>query len=83
MFGPTITAVRELTGDPILIAETSATPASIQPTKIADLFDGIHTYGLLGFIWFDSVASHDYRLSGSAAIAAYRRGAMTYTRFRA
>lgn len=77
-FGPTIATVRELTNDPILIAETSATPASTQPTKIADLFAGIHTYGLLGFVWFNSIASHDYRLSGHAAITAYRRGAKTY-----
>ena len=73
IFGPTIAAVRELTGDPILIAETSATPAASQPAKIPDLFAGIHTYGLLGFVWFDDVASHDYRINGPAAIAASPR----------
>ena len=80
MFGPTIVAVRQLTRDPILVAETSATPASSQPAKIADLFAGIHRYGLLGFIWFDDVASHDYRINGPAAIAAFRRGAKAYNR---
>jgi hypothetical protein len=80
IFGPTIAAVRELTGDPILIAETSATPAAVQPEKIADLFAGIHTYGLLGFVWFDDITSHDYRLRSPAAIAAYRQGAKTYSR---
>ena len=79
IFGPTIVAVRELTGDPILIAETSATPAVGQPEKIADLFAGIHTYRLLGFVWFDAIASHDYRINGPAAIAAFRRGAKTYS----
>jgi len=79
IFGPTIAAVRELTGDPILIAETSATPAASQPAKISDLFAGIHTYGLLGFVWFDDVASHDYRINGPAAIAALRHGAKTYS----
>jgi len=79
VFGPTVAAVRELTSDPILIAETSATPAASQPAKIADLFAGIHMYGLLGFVWFDSVASHDYRIQGSTAIAAFRRGARTYS----
>ena len=78
LFGPTIVAVRELTGDPILIAETGATPAASQPAKIADLFAGIHTYGLLGFVWFDANRLPDYRLSGHAAIAAFRRGAKTY-----
>jgi mannan endo-1,4-beta-mannosidase len=80
IFGPTIAAVRELTGDPILIAETSATPATVQPEKIADLFTGIHTYGLLGLVWFDDIASHDYRLRSPAAIAAFRQGAKTYSR---
>ena len=53
LFGPTITAVRKLTLDPILVAETGAVPAAGQPAKIADLFSGIHQYGLLGFVWFN------------------------------
>jgi mannan endo-1,4-beta-mannosidase len=81
VFGPTITAVRELTGDPILIAETSATHAANQPEKITNLFAGIRTYGLLGFVWFNAIsASHDYRISGPEAIAAFRQGAKTYSR---
>jgi Glycosyl hydrolase family 26 len=81
IFGPTIVAVRELTGDPILIAETSATRAANQPEKITNLFAGIRTYGLLGFVWFNAIAdSHDYRISGPEAIAAFRQGARTYVR---
>ena len=79
IFGPTVAAVRELTGDPILIAETSATPAASQSAKIPDLFAGIHTYGLLGFVWFDDIASYDYRINGAAAIAAFRQGAKAYS----
>ncbi len=78
LFGPTIFAVRKLTDDPILIAETGAAPATDQPAKIADLFAGIHLYGLLGFVWFNSVHVKDWRLSSPAAIAAFRRGAATY-----
>jgi mannan endo-1,4-beta-mannosidase len=81
IFGPTIVAVRELTGDPILIAETSATPAANQPEKITDLFAGVRTYGLLGFVWFNAISySRDYRISGPEAIAALRQGAKTYSR---
>ncbi len=81
LFGPTIVAVRALTHDPILIAETSVTPASEQPAKIADLFAGVHLYGLLGFVWFDNTADKvDWRLSGPAALAAFRRGAQAYFR---
>ena len=54
LFGPTIGAVRALTSDPILIAETGAVPAAGQPAKINDLFAGIRSYGLLGFVWFNT-----------------------------
>ena len=77
LFGPTIKAVRALTIDPILISETGVTPAAGQPDKIADLFAGVHAYGLLGFVWFDVRGG---RLSSPAAIAAYRQGANTYKR---
>jgi hypothetical protein len=80
LFGPTITAVREFTSDPILIAETGAVPAAGQSAKIADLFTGIHTYGLLGFVWFDSidpVNQEDFRITSPSALATFRRAAMT------
>lgn len=80
VFGPTIVAVRALTRDPILIAETSAAPASGQPEKIANLFAGIHLYGLLGFVWFDAATRVNWRLSSPAAIAAFHRGAEAYHR---
>ena len=79
LFGPTIAAVRAFASDPILIGETAAA-GSVQPTKIADLFSGIRLYGLLGFVWFDSVHIEDWALSSPAAIAAFRRGAETYRR---
>ena len=82
LFGPTIAAVRALTRDPILIAETGATPAADQPAKIADLFAGIRPYGLLGFVWFDSTNSinQDFSINSPAAVAAFRKGASTFTR---
>jgi mannan endo-1,4-beta-mannosidase len=78
LFGPTIGAVRALTLDPILIAETGAAPATGQPAKIADLFAGVRAYGLLGFVWFDAGGTQDWRLSGPAAFAALGRGARAY-----
>jgi mannan endo-1,4-beta-mannosidase len=82
LFGPTIGAVRELTSDPILIAETGAVPASGQPAKIADLFAGIRSYGLLGFVYFDAAnySHQDFGLSSPAAVAAFRQGASTFKR---
>jgi mannan endo-1,4-beta-mannosidase len=75
LFGPTIKAIRTLTLDPVMISETGAAPADGQPAKIAGLFAGVRAYGLLGFVWFDSRGTQDWRLSGPAAIAAFRRGA--------
>jgi mannan endo-1,4-beta-mannosidase len=82
LFGPTIAKVRALTGDPILIAETGATPAAGQPAKIADMFAGIRLYGLLGFVWFDTTNSlgQPFGINSPAAIAAFREGASTYAR---
>jgi mannan endo-1,4-beta-mannosidase len=80
IFGSTITDVRALTRKPILIAETAATAAAGQPDKIAGLFEGVHLYGLLGFVWFNSVHTVDWRLSGPAALTAMRRGAQKYIR---
>jgi mannan endo-1,4-beta-mannosidase len=82
LFGPTIAAVRALTSDPILIAETGATSAAGQPAKISDLFAGIRQYGLLGFVWFNSTNSvgQDFSIRGSAAVSAFREGASAYTR---
>jgi mannan endo-1,4-beta-mannosidase len=78
LFGPTIKAVRALTLAPILISETSATPAAGKPAKIADLFAGVRAYGLLGFVWFNVNNGEDWRISGPAAAAAFRRGARAF-----
>ena len=82
LFGPTIGAVRALTNKPILIAETAATPQAGQPAKIADLFAGIQAYGLLGFVWFNSTntVGQQFGISSPKAIAAFSKGASTFTR---
>jgi mannan endo-1,4-beta-mannosidase len=82
LFGPTIGAVRALTSDPILIAETGAVPTAGQPAKITNLFAGIRSYGLLGFVWFNSTNSigQPFGINSPAAIAAFREGADTYHR---
>jgi Glycosyl hydrolase family 26 len=86
VFGPTIANVRGFTSDPILIAETAAEPSSGQPLKIADLFAGVHDFGLLGFSWFNvddrslsspGVVQH-WSLSNPAALAAFRRDAKAF-----
>lgn len=79
VFGPTVVYLRSLTNDPILISETSATPVASQPAKITDLFAGIRLYGLLGFVWFDSIDKIDWRLSTPEALAVFGRDAKAYS----
>ena len=82
LFGPTIGAVRALTGDPLLIAETGAVPTAGQPAKISDLFAGIRAYGLLGFVWFDTTndIGQQFGINSREAVAAFSRGASSYRR---
>jgi hypothetical protein len=81
LFGATIVRVRELTRDPILIAETGAAVPAGQPQKIVDLFAGVRTFGLLGFVYFDQDGvskTQSWRIRGPAAYAALGQEAETY-----
>jgi mannan endo-1,4-beta-mannosidase len=81
LFGPTIVDVRELTSDPILIAETGAVSTTNQASKINEIFDGIRTYGLLGFVWFDeNTQGRAWRIDNPAAFNALRRDASEFVR---
>jgi Glycosyl hydrolase family 26 len=86
VFGAAIVDVREFTSDPILISETAAQPSEDQSAKIADLFAGVHTYGLLGFVWFDAddLSISDpgevqyWRLTSPTALATFGRDARAW-----
>jgi mannan endo-1,4-beta-mannosidase len=80
LFGPTIAAVRGLTtADPILIAETGAPPAAGQPAKINDLFAGIRTYGLSGFMYFDeNTEGRAWRINSPQALSMFGRDAKSW-----
>jgi mannan endo-1,4-beta-mannosidase len=81
LFGPTIADVRGLTHDPILVGETGATLSAGQPAKIADLFNGVRSFGLLGFVWFDVDGIQyvqTWRINSPAAFAALRREIKAY-----
>lgn len=85
VFGQTIAYVREFTHAPILIAETGASPAVDQPAKIADLFAGVETFGLLGFVYFneDAVSAaiageHLYWKLTDASFSSLRQDAKIY-----
>lgn len=81
VFGATIAAVRGLTADPILIAETGAPSGTGEPASIDDLFAGIRTYGLSGFVWFDKdYQGRAWRLNSPQAFNAFRQDAREFMR---
>ncbi len=87
VFGPTIVDVRAFSSAPILIAETGASVAAGQPAKITDMFAGIRTYGLLGFVWFDADSTdastgvvERWRIHSPVALAAFRRNWRAFMR---
>jgi mannan endo-1,4-beta-mannosidase len=54
VFGPSIAAIRQVTGKPILIARTAVSPsAGREAADVAGLFAGVRRDHLLGLIWFD------------------------------
>jgi mannan endo-1,4-beta-mannosidase len=77
LFGPTISAVHMLARHPIpiLISETGAKPVTDQSAKIVNLFSGIRSYGLLGFVWFDAKG---WQLASPAAVATFRSEAKAH-----
>jgi hypothetical protein len=81
VFGPTIAAVRELTDDPIIIAETGVAPSAGQPAKISDLFSGIHSFGLLGLVWFDeNTQGRVWRINSPAAFQAFSQNVKEFVK---
>jgi len=75
VFGPTITAVRKLTGRPVLISETGARPSAGQVRALGQLETGVRGDGLAGFVYFDidepgtGPAYGAWALTGSALAA--------------
>jgi mannan endo-1,4-beta-mannosidase len=53
VFGPTVVALRRITGKPVLISETSADTAAGQSRALRQVAAGVIQYRLTGFIWFD------------------------------
>jgi mannan endo-1,4-beta-mannosidase len=80
IFGRTFAALRGITSKPVLVSETSASPAAGQSRALGQLAAGVVRYGLAGFIWFD-IDQAGQRGQGKAdwsidddpsALAAYR-----------
>jgi mannan endo-1,4-beta-mannosidase len=77
LFGATLGQVRRLSRSPVLIAEAGIAPY-VGISKIADLFSGAQSHGVIGVVWFD-VQGHNMRVvNNPAAIAAFRAAASKY-----
>ncbi len=75
LFGPTIRAIRDLTRAPILVSETGVLPRAGKPAKIADVFAGVRSYGLLGLVWFNV---RSWRLDTRPAASAFATAASRF-----
>jgi len=63
IFGFQLKNVRKIAPrKPVYIAETGVVKGPALGSQVADLFSGVKAYGLMGFVWFDAIARHDYRL---------------------
>jgi hypothetical protein len=69
LFGHTISVIRRLTTDPVLVSETGARASAGKSDKIADLFRGVRSYQLLGLVWFDGRLSRLNTRASSEAFA--------------
>ena len=79
LFGPTIVDVRQLTQAPILIAETGAEQTTNQASKISEIFAGVRSYGLLGFVWFDeNTQGRSWSINNPAAFSMLRRDTASF-----
>ena len=81
VFGRTISQVRRITNEPILLSETAVSPNTIRIAKITDLFRGLAQYRMLGLVWFDmqsdtGIIKEDWQIEGNRpAENAFRYGA--------
>ncbi|MGO9081541.1 MAG: glycoside hydrolase family 26 protein [Streptosporangiaceae bacterium] len=81
IFARTVSQVRVFTAQPILISESAVSPRLNRFAKIGDLFHGVHSFGMLGLVWFDmnqhgGIDQQDWRIEGNLlAETAFRLGA--------
>lgn len=79
LFGGTISVIRRLTRDPVLITETAIAPSAGRAAKIQELFAGARSAGLLGVVWFDDRGYRDWLIdSDPAALAAFGQAAQGF-----
>jgi hypothetical protein len=76
----TVSAVRHISHDPVLLAEIGVARAAGNGAKIINLFAGIHSHGFLGFVWFDADRKPKFDLGiGPVAAAAFRHEARSFS----
>ncbi|HEX9039587.1 MAG TPA: glycosyl hydrolase [Trebonia sp.] len=84
VFGATITAIRAISGAPLLIAETAVGTTANRVSQIDALFAGVRAQRLAGVVWFDEaqhagIYHQDWRLEDDAhACAAFTAAAGRY-----
>jgi hypothetical protein len=78
VFDQTLTSVRHITSKPILIAEVGIAQKLGQQALLPNLFAGVKSQKLLGFVYFDVTGNADYTLKTKAVLAAFGAAARKY-----
>jgi hypothetical protein len=68
----TLRAVRRLTREPVLIAETAVAPGPTARAQITSLFAGMRNWHLVGVVWFDINAKLRWEFTPGTARAYIR-----------
>jgi mannan endo-1,4-beta-mannosidase len=77
VFGQAVKSIRKITSKPILLSEAAVGPKTgHQAAGIKGLFAGIRRDHLIGLVWFDAMATQNWRIEGhAAALKAFGQGA--------
>ena len=74
----TLSAVRKLTDDPVVLAETGVWPGDGQAANLGALFNGAEAADMSGIIYFDLPGREPWQLESSSALFAFRNAVRSF-----
>ncbi len=81
VFSYTLSQVRHITGDPVLVSETGVEQDPNSYAQTTQLFQGIEQNHLVGFVWLNENADKNWLLQDDpAALAGFKQAVTNYER---
>ncbi|MGD0558440.1 MAG: glycosyl hydrolase [Streptosporangiaceae bacterium] len=79
LFNATLSDIRAITDDPVLVAETAIAADADRIAQIPNLFQTVKADKLVGFVWFDTNGTDDWVIDNDpSALAAFGAAARRY-----